>query len=407
MAAARAALLKPAPAVIHILYKEPHFQLQESIKKFVDREVNPKVEEWESKRQFPAHTVFKNLGQLGAFAVNKPIEYGGLGLDCSYSIAVAEEMGTVRCGAIPMATAVQSDMATPALARFGSEYLKEEFLRPTIAGDLVACIAVSEPCAGSDVAAIRTVAHTINGDLVINGTKTWITNGAQADWACVLASTRSGLPHKNKSLIIVPLTLPGVHRKRTIDKLGMHSSDTAELIFDNVRVPTSHIIGEEGRGFEYQMQQFQDERLVTIAVLLKPMERCISLTREYTKERKVFGKPIYENQVGSLVECYGQTVHFRLAELQTEIEALRALLYRAVLERMAGKDVTRLASMGKLKAGRLARQVTDQCLQFWGGVGYTWENEVSRLYRDLRLHSIGAGADEIMLSIISRFEDTK
>ncbi|CAJ0942185.1 unnamed protein product, partial [Mesorhabditis belari] len=385
------------PTSAHILYKEGHWQIRESIGKFIEREVNPYVKEWENNCLFPAHSLFRSLGQLGVFAVNKSIDCGGLGLDCSYSIAVAEEMGTVRCGSIPMAVAVQSDMATPALALYGSERLKAEFLRPTINGELVSCIAVSELHAGSDVSAIRTRAQKIGDDYVLNGTKTWITNGIQADWACVLASTSADPPHKNKSLFVVPLNSPGVHRSRVAHKLGMHSSDTATLFFENVRVPAHHLIGKEGKGFEYQMQQFQDERLVTIAVLLKPMERCVEMTREYTKERHVFGKPIYENQV----------VHYRLAELQTEIESLRALLYRAVLERMAGTDVTLLASMGKLKAGRLARAVTDQCLQYWGGVGYTWENEVTRLYRDLRLHSIGAGADEIMLSIISRMMDTK
>jgi len=284
-------------------------------------------------------------------------------------------------------------MATPSLAEYGSDSLRREFLSPSISGDYVSCIGVSEASAGSDVAAIRTRARRHGDDLIIDGSKCWITNGNQADWICLLANTNDNSAiHRNKSLICVRLDEPGIHRSKQIEKLGMHSSDTAEIFFDGVRVPRKNIIGDEGRGFVYQMRQFQDERLVTAAVSLEPLQRVIDLTLEYTNQRQAFGQSILDNQV----------VQYRLAELLTDLEAVRSLLYRAVVERLAGNDVTLLASMVKLKSGRLARTTTDACLQYWGGNGFTWSNPVSRFYRDLRIFSIGAGCDEVMLSIISR-----
>uniref|UniRef100_A0A914VYK2 Acyl-CoA dehydrogenase 6 n=1 Tax=Plectus sambesii TaxID=2011161 RepID=A0A914VYK2_9BILA len=380
-----------------VIYNAKHWEFRDAVRKVIDKEINPFVNQWEQEKQFPAHQVFKKLGDIGVFGVNKSTEYGGLGLDFSYSVAVAEEMGRIDCGGIPMAIAVQSDMATPALSTFGSDYLKRTFLEPTIAGDMVVCLGVSEPQAGSDVAGIQTTAKREGDDLIINGGKMWITNGAQADYMCLLANTSTNAkPHVNKSLICVPMKEPGVHVSRKIEKLGMHSSDTAQIFFENVRVPAKNIIGDEGMGFTYQMIQFQDERMIGTALALDPLDRIIRLTIEYTKERKVFGRPVLDNQV----------VHYRLAELQTEVEAVRALLYRAVFQKLQGRDVTLLASMAKLKVGRLAREATDACLQYWGGMGFTWECPVTRFHRDFRLLSIGAGADEVMLSIICKYMRT-
>jgi citronellyl-CoA dehydrogenase len=283
-------------------------------------------------------------------------------------------------------------MATPALARHGSDAAKRDFLAPSITGEYVACVGVSEAGAGSDVAAIRTSARAVGGDYVINGSKMWITNGAQADWICLLANTGEGAAHRNKSLLCVPMKAKGVTVARQIRKIGMRASDTAEIHFDDVRVPRRYLIGEEGFGFTYQMQQFQEERLWVAASALVTLENAVKRTIEYTRERQAFGRAILDNQV----------VHFRLAELATEIEMLRALTYRAAERLVAGEDATLLASMAKLRAGRLLREVPDACLQYWGGMGFTWENPVSRLYRDGRLDSIGGGADEVMLSIISK-----
>jgi citronellyl-CoA dehydrogenase len=376
-------------------FTDQHHQLDETVTRFVRNEINPHVDEWERAEGFPAHELFKKMGELGLLGVKYPEQYGGLGLDFSYSMVMAEALGAADCGGVPMAIGVHTDMCTPALARFGTDELRNEYLAPSIAGDLVGCLGVSEPGGGSDVAAIRTTARRDGGDYVLNGTKMWITNGMQADWCCLLANTGDGAPHKNKSLIIVPMDAKGVSRQK-IHKIGMHSSDTAQLFFDEVRVPRRNLIGQEGMGFTFQMLQFQEERLFGAASSLRGMDRMIDLTIDYTRERKAFGRSILDNQV----------VHFRLAELRTEVAALRALTYSAVEQYVGGKDVTMLASMAKLKCGRLTREVSDSCLQYWGGMGYTADNLVARSYRDSRLVSIGGGADEVMLGIIAKLEGT-
>jgi citronellyl-CoA dehydrogenase len=373
-----------------------HEELKRNLKRFIVDEINPHVDEWEAAEIFPAHEVFGKLGDLGYLGLTKPQDHGGSGLDYSYSVVMAEALGHISCGALPMAIGVQTDMATPALARFGSAALCEEFLAPAISGKAVACIGVSEPHAGSDVSAIKTTARKDGDDYIINGGKMWITNSLQADWMCLLANTSEGAAHKNKSLIVVPMNTPGITRAKKIRKIGMMASDTGVIHFDDVRVPQRFRIGEEGMGFTYQMMQFQEERLWAAANAIQGLMNCIDQTIEYTRERKAFGKSVLDNQV----------VHFTLAELKTEVECLRALTYMATEHYVAGKDVTEWASMAKLKAGRLLRSVPDACLQYWGGMGYTWDNPVSRLYRDGRLASIGGGADEVMLGIISKYMHT-
>ncbi len=377
-------------------FTEEHQLMRESLRRLIETEINPYVDEWEQARSFPAHEVFKKLGDAGFLGITRPPEYGGMGLDWSYAMVMAEELGHIECGGVPMAIGVHTDMCTPALDRFGSDELKREFLAPSIAGDLVGCLGVSETGAGSDVAAIRTTAEQDGDDYLINGGKMWITSGCQADWMCCLANTSDDAAHRNKSLIIVPMDAPGVERSRKLEKLGMWSSDTAQIFFDNVRVPRRYLIGKEGMGFSYQMVQFQEERLWAGANCVTSLENIIRETIEYTRERRAFGQSILDNQV----------VHFRLAELATEIEALRALVYRATELLVEGKDATRLASMAKLKAGRLQREVGDSCLQYWGGQGYMWESPVARAFRDGRLVSIGGGADEVMLGIICKLDGT-
>lgn len=377
-------------------FNDTHVALRETVSHFIDKEINPFVDQWEADGIFPAHALFKKMGDLGLLGIAKPEAYGGMGLDYSYQIVFAEELGRIQVGGVPMAIGVQTDMATPALARYGSEALCHEFLTPAIAGDAVFSVAVSEPAAGSDVGAIKTTALKDGGDYIINGSKMWITNSTQADYLCLLANTSEAKgkagQYQNKSLIVVPTKTKGVSFSEPLNKLGMRSSDTAQIYFDDVRVPQSHCIGDEGAGFIYQMQQFQEERLFAAANNLKNLEWCISQTAEYAGQRMAFGKSILDNQV----------VHYRLAELQTEIECLRSLVYQTVEEYVAGEDVVRKASMCKLKSGRLAREVTDSCLQYWGGMGFMWDNPVSRMYRDARLASIGGGADEVMLGIIAK-----
>jgi len=369
-----------------------HEGIRRNVRKFIDAEINPYVEEWEEAGIFPAHELFKRMGDQGYLGINKPTQYGGMGLDYSYQLMFLETLGHIRCGGVPMAIGVQTDMATPALARFGSKELAQEFLVPSIKGDYVACLGVSEVGAGSDVASIKTAARKDGGDYIINGGKMWTTSGTQADWMCLLANTSDGPVHKNKSLICLPMKAKGVHIARKLDKLGMRSSDTAQIFFEDVRVPRRYRIGKEGEGFTYQMLQFQEERLYAAAAGLIAKERMIEETIAYTAERKAFGRSILDNQV----------VHFRLAELKTEVEMLRALTYRAAELMLQGEDVTMLASMAKLKSGRLSREIADACLQYWGGMGFMNETTISRAYRDTRLGSIGGGADEIMLSIICK-----
>eukprot|EP00092_Neocalanus_flemingeri_P099793 GFUD01127345.1.p1 GENE.GFUD01127345.1~~GFUD01127345.1.p1 ORF type:complete len:424 (+),score=99.95 GFUD01127345.1:58-1329(+) len=373
-------------------FGEDQRSMQKTAKRIIDEDINPYVDQWEAEGMYPAHTVFKKLGSAGLLGVNKPVEYGGMGLDFKYNIALNEELGHINCGAVPMSIAVQTDMATPALARFGSEELKRSFLEPSVLGDMVACLGVSEPGGGSDVAANKTSAVRQGDDLVINGQKMWITNAFQADWMCLLANTSEGNPHRNKSLICVPMDTPGIHLAKKIDKMGMKCSDTAVIYLDDVRVPAKNIIGEEGMGFTYQMMQFQEERMAASVLVLQPMETVIEQTIAYLRERQAFGQPLLNNQY----------IHFRLAELATEVEMLRSTIYRATDKFVAGEDVTQLASMCKLKCGRLLREVNDSCLQFWGGMGFTNDVLVSRMYRDMRLISIAGGADEVMLGIICK-----
>ena len=373
-----------------------HKELYRTTKEFVEKEINPHVQEWEDAGIWPAREILGKMGALGLLGITKPVEYGGLGLDYSYEVVFAQALGNCHCGSVPMAVGVVTDMATPALARFGSPELKKEYLEPAIKGEQVCSIAVSEAGAGSDVASIKTTARKEGGDYVINGSKMWITTGTQSDWACMLVNTGEGKVHQNKSLIIVPLDAKGVDRRTKLDKLGMRASDTAMIFLDNVRVPRRNLVGTEGMGFMYQMLQFQEERLFGAASNIDAMGNIIAETTEYTRQRQAFGQSLLDNQY----------VHFRLAELKTEVECLRALVYHACEEYVAGRDATLLASMAKLKAGRMAREITDSCLQFWGGQGYMWETHVARAYRDSRLISIGGGADEIMLGIICKLLGT-
>src|SRR6516162_1590659 len=262
-------------------FTQEHAEIRRTLRAIIDKDINPHVDQWEEDGIFPAHAVFKKLGDAGLLGINKPTEFGGMGLDYSYAMVMAEELGNISSGSVPMAIGVQTDMATPALARYGSDELRREFLAPSIAGDYVACLGVSEVGAGSDVASIKTTARKVGGDYVINGGKMWTTNGIQADWMCLLANTGDGPVHKNKSLICMPMKAKGVTIARKLDKLGMRSSDTAQIFFDDVRVPQRNRIGKEGEGFTYQMLQFQEERLFSAAAGLVAKERLIRDTIAY------------------------------------------------------------------------------------------------------------------------------
>ena len=375
-----------------MLLSDEHRELQRTVRNFVQQEINPNVPEWEEAGGFPTHEIFQALGKLGLLGISKPEQYGGLGLDFSYEAVFLEELGAAHCGGVPLSIAVQTSMATPALANFASDALKDQFLAPAIRGEMVASIAVSEPGAGSDVAGIKTSAVASGDDYIVNGSKMWITNAPCADYFCTLVNTGEGKPHQNKSLLVIPASSPGVRVGEKLHKLGMRSSETAPVFFDNVRVPKSYRIGDEGAGFLLQMLQFQEERLAGAALTIRGLENCVATTIDYVRDRHAFNAPLLDNQ----------TVHFSLAEMQTEVECLRALTWQAVEAHVRGEDVTTLASMAKLKSGRLSRTIPDQCLQFWGGMGYIEETSINRAYRDSRLTAIGGGADEVMLGIICK-----
>jgi citronellyl-CoA dehydrogenase len=375
-----------------MLYQDEHHQLMSTVTAFCHDHVNPFVDEWEKEGTFPAHDLFARLAELGLLGINRPVKYGGLGLDHSFQLAFCEAMGHSQCASINLAVGVQCDLATSALARFGSDEICEQFLAPSIKGELVACLGVSEVGAGSDFANITTSARRDGSDYVINGGKMWTTNGTQADWICLLCNTGEGQSTLNKSLICVPLKTSGVTVARRLDKLGMKASDTAQIFFDEVRVPDRFRIGTENRGLLYQMHGFLEERIWASGSALIMMERIIHDTVQYASQRSVYGRTLIQNQ----------SIQFKLAELLTEVQALRSLTYRAVEMYINGEEVTPLVCMSKLKSGRLQRIVADCCLQYYGGMGFTEGLEISRFYRDARLTSIGGGADEVMLAMIAR-----
>lgn len=373
---------------------DEHQLFRKTLRDLFEREIEPHVDEWEAARTFPAHELFPKLGAVGLFGLEYDEAYGGMGADHSFTLIAGEEMGRISCGGVPMAMAVQMSMATPALARYGTHELKERYLTPAVRGEAVTSIAVTEPDAGSDVAGIRTQAVRDGDEWVINGAKLYITNGTQADWLCLLARTSEEPGARGMSLIVVPTALEGVAVSRKLEKLGMWSSDTAELSFTDVRVPTANTIGEVGRGFQQQMVQFQAERLITFYKQVGSIEQALARTRDYLRERNAFGAPLLSNQ----------HLQFVLAELSARHDVLKHYARTAADAVRCGEDATRYATIGKLLGSRLQREVADVAVQFHGGIGYMEETWTSRYYRDTRLDSIGAGADEVMLRILARMD---
>jgi len=374
-------------------FDDTHEAFRASIKKFVDKEINPFMDEWEEKT-VPLHDLFKKMGDLGFLGIRYDTRYGGLGLDYWYETVLLEEIGHIHGMGVSTAIAVQTNMATPAIAAYGSEYLKETYLKAAIAGDMVSAIAVTEPDAGSDVFAIRTRAVKHGDSYIINGSKTFITNGTQADFLTLLARSGDDQGYHSFSLFVVPTNLPGFSVSKKLDKVGLRSSDTAELFFDNVKVPAENMIGFEGEGFIYQMQQFQHERFAVLPGTYVCVRDMVDMTVQYLRQRIVFGKPLITKQV----------LRHRLAGWLMKNECLKQLSYHIVRMKMKGLDVTREISMGKLFAGQLISEVASGCLQMFGGMGFMNQTLISRYFRDSRIMSIGAGADEIMCEIIARME---
>ncbi|GIF25685.1 citronellyl-CoA dehydrogenase [Actinoplanes tereljensis] len=373
---------------------EDHAAFRDSVRRFVDTEVNPHVDGWEAAGRAPLHDLFPKAAALGLLGLEYDEAYGGEGADHSFQLVAAEEYGRMHAGGVGMAMGVQAMMATPSLHAFGTPALKEQYLRPAIAGTAVTAIAVTEPDTGSDVSRLRTRAVRDGDDWVITGRKVYITNGAQADWLCLLARTSDEGGYRGMSQIVVPTDLPGFSVVRTFDKLGNRCSDTAELSLDEVRVPVANTIGEVGRGFQQQMRQFVTERVFAAYTTAGQCQYALDRTRAFVHDRSVFGRPLADRQY----------VAFRLTELQAEVDLLRSHNLQTAEALMAGDDITRMATVAKLKAGRLIREVADWCLQFHGGMGYLEETWTARMLRDVRLTSIGAGADEVMLQVLARLD---
>lgn len=375
-----------------LIFTDEHQALRDSIRAFVDKEITPHVDEWE-ETTFP-DSVFTRMGELGLLGLDKPEEYGGQGGDYYTSLVLAEELARGGSGGLAMGVAVHTDMAMPPILAFGSEEQKEEWLRPAIQGEKILCLGITEPDAGSDVSAIRTraVYDPDRDEYVINGSKTYITNGHRADLIVLVTKTDPEAGYDGFSLFLVPMDSPGVVREQRLEKLGMHASDTALLSFQDVRVPASAMLGEKGKGFYHIMWELQGERLIGAAGCVAAAQRVFEKTLEYAKEREAFGRPIGNFQV----------IRHKFAEMATDIEAARQLTYMTAYRFQNGEYPVREISMAKLYSARMACQVADECIQIHGGAGYMKEYGVERVWRDMRLNRIGAGTDEIMLDLIGR-----
>jgi alkylation response protein AidB-like acyl-CoA dehydrogenase len=393
MTAADAAVLKPdhGAKARHPLFTDEHDALRESIRRFALTELAPHAEEWE-RTTFP-DSVFRRMGELGFLGLDKPEAYGGQGGDYASSVVLAEEIVHARCGGLAMGIAVHTDMAMPPILAFGTEEQKQEWVVPAIRGEKILCLGITEPDAGSDVAGIKTRARRDGGgDYVINGSKTYITNGHRADGIVLVTKTDPEAGYDGFTLFLVPMDAPGVVRERKLEKLGMHASDTALLAFQDVRVPESAVLGQVGKGFYHIMWELQGERLIGAAGCVAGAQRVFDQTLQYAKERTAFGREIGRFQV----------IRHKFAEMATKIETARQLVYATAWRFQNGDYPVREISMAKLHAARVAVEVADECIQIHGGAGYMVEYGVERVWRDMRLNRIGAGTDEIMLDVIGR-----
>jgi citronellyl-CoA dehydrogenase len=371
-----------------------HEAFRATVRRFVDERINPYADDWERAGMMPLHQIFKEMADLGMLGLEYEPAYGGQGADHSFTVVLAEELGRCGCASFGLALGVQVAMATPSLHDYGSDELKAAYLAPAMRGEMVAAVAVTEPDAGSDVAGIRTHAHRDGADWIINGSKMYITNSIQADWICTLVRTSDEGGYRGMSQIIVPTDRRGFHVAKKLDKLGMRASDTGLLSFDDVRVPVANTIGEIGRGFQQQMMQFVTERAWGIYSAYAACTEALERTKAYARQRTAFGQPLAAQQY----------LQYTYAELAAEVDLLGRYCYALADASIAGEDTTRMATIAKLKGGRLLRQVGDWCLQVHGGVGYMEETWTARFFRDNRLTSIGGGTDEVMLRVLSRLD---
>jgi alkylation response protein AidB-like acyl-CoA dehydrogenase len=374
----------------HFIFTDEHEQLRESIRSFVLRELTPHKDEWE-ETTFP-DSVFTRMGELGLLGLDKPEEYGGQGGDYFTSLVLAEEIVRAECGGLTMGVAVHTDMAMPPILAFGTEEQKQQWVVPAIRGEKILCLGITEPDAGSDVSAIRTRAVRDGDEWVINGSKTYITNGHRADVIVLVTKTDPDAGYDGFTLFLVPMDLPGVVREEKLRKLGMHASDTALLSFQDVRVPDTAVLGQVGKGFHHIMWELQSERMIAAAGCVAGAQLVFDKTILYAKERVAFGRPISKFQA----------IRHKFADMATKIETARQLTYVTAWRYANGEYPVREISMAKLYTSRMFCEVADECLQIHGGAGYMKEYGIERVWRDARLNRIGAGTDEIMLDVIGK-----
>ncbi len=371
-------------------FSDAHEELRLHISKFLEKEVKPHLEEWEEKT-FP-DSIFKRMGELGFLGLRYPAELGGQGGDYFSAIVLSEEMARAGCGGLGMAVAVQTEMATPPVFKFGTDEQKRKWLAPAIRGEQIAAIAITEPDAGSDVAGIKTVARREGDHYVVNGRKIFITNGARCHWALVVPKAEHERGHSGFNLLLIEKGTPGFEVTRTLEKLGMHSSDTAELLFENCRVPVGNLIGAEGEGFKNLMWELQGERMITAAGAIAGAARVFEYTMEYARNRQAFGQSVSSFQV----------IKHKLVDMGTKIAAVQSFVYQTAKQWDQGEYPVREISQAKLLATQVACEVADEAIQILGGHGYMREFPVERAWRDARLARIGAGTDEIMKEIIAK-----
>ncbi|MBI3767104.1 MAG: acyl-CoA dehydrogenase family protein [Deltaproteobacteria bacterium] len=373
------------------IYDTPEHELfRQTVRKFVQEELAPRAREFDQMGRIDKR-LYRKMGELGLLGLRYDPKWGGSGLDWSYTAVMFEEIAHCDNAGVAMGITVQTDMATPSLHQFGSDELRARYLMPAVKGEMVAAIAVTEPDAGSDVASIKTRAVRDGDDWVINGSKIYITNAATADWLCLLAVNDPEAGYGGFSQIVVPTDSPGFSYQ-LLDKIGNWGSDTGLLFFEDVRVPVTNTIGDIGRGFQQQMMQFQDERLIACISTSAGSKALWEETRRYCEERIVFKKPLSKMQV----------TQFKLVEMLTEITAARELTHHCIRKRIRNEDATMEISMAKLFCGRMARYVADECIQLHGGFGYMKESKAGRAFVDTRLISIGGGADEVMIHYMAK-----
>jgi acyl-CoA dehydrogenase len=373
------------------IFTDEHEELRGSLRSFIARELKPFASEWEAAGWFPDE-VFTKLGDAGFLGLTYPTEIGGQGGDYLSGLVMKEEMAHCGSGGVSMAVAVQTDMATPPILKFGTKDQQEEYLRPAIAGTKIACLGITEPGAGSDVANIQTVAKRDGTDWVINGRKVFITNGVRAHYCTLVARTNKQAGYQGFSLFIVPTDSEGWSVSRKLDKLGMRSSDTAEIALDDVRVPADALLGEEGNGFPQIMWELQGERLIGIAGSIAGSRALLNRCIDYAKERKTFGRPIGRNQA----------VSHALVAMEEKIEAAQQLIYDAAWSFASGGYPVQEISMAKLYGGIVTNEMTNLAMQIFAGSAYTTAVDIERAWRDTRLIRIGAGTDEIMREVIAK-----